>query len=45
MKRARVVQNRNRLIEVFVLDFEFCKLEQSGRDRLRFYAGVAKIGK
>src|SRR4029450_3864688 len=45
MKPARVVQNRNGLIEVPILNFELCELEQSGCDRLRFYAGVAKIGK
>src|SRR4029450_795395 len=45
MKPARIAQNRNRLIEVLILDFELCKLEQTGCDRLRFYAGVAKIGK
>src|SRR5512133_627081 len=45
MKRARVIQNRNRLIEVFVLDFESCELDQSRGDGLRFDPRVTKVCK
>src|SRR4026208_810714 len=45
MKRARVIQNRNRLIEVFVLDFESREFDQSRGDGLRSDPGVTKICK
>ena len=45
MKRARVIQNRNRLIKVFVLDLESCELDQSRSDGLRFDPRVTKICK
>ena len=45
MQQTRVIQNRNRLIEMPVFHFKLRKLEQARRDRWRFDAGESQISK
>src|SRR6266853_55697 len=43
MKHVRIIQNRNRLFEMSIFQFQLCKLQQSRRERRRFYLAVAQI--
>ena len=44
MQQTRVIQDRNRLIEMPVFHFKLCKLKKSRCDRRRFDAGASQVG-
>ena len=45
MQQTRLIQNRDRLIQMPVIHFKLCKLKQSGCDRRGFGTGASQIGK